>query len=367
MMTQNIADTIRHHRKRLGLTQEQLAERVGVSFQAVSKWECGTATPDLSMIVVLANFFDITTDTLLGVDIAKKKECIDAILAEYNRLSNLGKEKEQFDYICAAYRDYPGDNRILDKYLWELCYDPYCDCDGLLVHEEEITALCTRVMNECIDDEVRYSAISIMCGLYRDKGDIPRAKEMIARLPRELQGEETECLYSSSDSDEWWSAIRENVNDLTSRLYIKLRNQALHAPVSHEEHIRLLKKAEKLLQIIYDEGDYGFANYHLGELYLWIANRYRVMGDDKHCAEYLKRGLSFVHAYDMLPEEVIHTSHAVRGCIFRRAEVSSGFEGNDMKRELGYLASFSIYDDVRDAEWYREIIAQFAPFASDTK
>ena len=82
MMTQNIADTIRHHRKRLGLTQEQLAERVGVSFQAVSKWECGTATPDLSMIVVLANFFDITTDTLLGVDIAKKKERIDAILTE---------------------------------------------------------------------------------------------------------------------------------------------------------------------------------------------------------------------------------------------------------------------------------------------
>ena len=319
------------------------------------------------MIVVLANFFDITTDTLLGVDIAKKKECIDAILAEYNRLSNLGKEKEKFDYICAAYRDYPGDNRILDKYLWELCYDPYCDCDGLLVHEEEITALCTRVMNECIDDEVRNSAISIMCGLYRDKGDIPRAKEMIARLPRELQGEETECLYSSSDSDEWWSALRGNTQNHTDALYIKLRNQALHAPVSHEEHIRLLKKAEKLLQIIYDEGDYGFANYHLGELYLWIANRYRVMGDDKHCAEYLKRGLSFVHAYDMLPEEVIHTSHAVRGCVFRRAEVSSGFEGNDMKRELGYLASFSIYDDVRDAEWYREIIAQFAPFASDTK
>ena len=43
MMTKTIADTIRYHRKRLSLTQEQLAERIGVSFQAVSKWECGVS------------------------------------------------------------------------------------------------------------------------------------------------------------------------------------------------------------------------------------------------------------------------------------------------------------------------------------
>ena len=367
MMTKNIADTIRYHRKRLSLTQEQLAERIGVSFQAVSKWECGTATPDLSMIVVLANFFDITTDTLLGVDIAKKKERVDAVLAEYNRLSNLGKEKERFDYICAAYREFPGDNRILDKYLWSLCYDPYHGCEGLLVHEEEITSLCNRIMNECVDDEVRYSAISIMCGLYRDKGDIVRAKEMIARLPRDMQGEETECLYTRGESKEWWDAIRANTNNLTSMLYIKLRNQALHAPVSHEEQIKLLQKAEALLNIIYDEGDYGFANYYFGELYLWIANRYRMMGDDEHCAEYLMRGLSFVHAYDTLPEEVVHTSHAVRGYVFRTSEVSSGYEGNMMKLKLENLALLDIYNDVRDTDWYRSIIEKYTPFASDHK
>ncbi len=367
MMTKTIADTIRHHRKRLGLTQEQLAERIGVSFQAVSKWECAAAVPDLSLIVVLANFFDITTDTLLGVDIEKKQERVNAILAEYNRLSNLGKDKEKFDYICGAYREFPGDNRILDKYLWDLCYDPYHEYRGLLVHEEEIMSLCTRVMNECVDDEVRYSAISIMCGLYRDKGDLVQAKHMIARLPREMQGEETECLYSRGESEEWWEAIRANTSNLTSMLYIKLRNQALHAPVSHEEQIRLLQKAEALLNIIYDEGDYGFANYYLGELYLWIANRYRMMGDDEHCAEYLTRGLSFVHAYDTLPEEFVHTSHAVRGYVFRTSEVYSGYEGNMMKLELENLASLGIYDEVRDAEWYREIIERFTPFASDTK
>ena len=53
------------HRKRMGLSQEELAARLGVSRQAVSKWELGTSTPDPSNIVALAKLFGITTDELL--------------------------------------------------------------------------------------------------------------------------------------------------------------------------------------------------------------------------------------------------------------------------------------------------------------
>ena len=60
-------------RKRMNITQEDLAERLGVSFQAVSKWETNAAYPDISMFPVLANFFNVTTDELLGVDLSKKK------------------------------------------------------------------------------------------------------------------------------------------------------------------------------------------------------------------------------------------------------------------------------------------------------
>ena len=52
-------------RKKAGLSQDALAERIGVSRQAVSKWELGTAQPDLDNIVSLAKVFDVTTDWLL--------------------------------------------------------------------------------------------------------------------------------------------------------------------------------------------------------------------------------------------------------------------------------------------------------------
>lgn len=66
--TQTIGKRICAHRKRLGLTQDQLAEKVGVSAQAVSKWENDLSCPDISVLPLLAGIFGITTDELLGVE-----------------------------------------------------------------------------------------------------------------------------------------------------------------------------------------------------------------------------------------------------------------------------------------------------------
>lgn len=61
----NLADRIQSLRKTKGLSQEQLADQIGVSRQAVSKWESEQSTPDLDKIILLSDFFDVTTDYLL--------------------------------------------------------------------------------------------------------------------------------------------------------------------------------------------------------------------------------------------------------------------------------------------------------------
>ena len=61
----NISDRIQSLRKARGITQEQLADAVGVSRQAVSKWEAEQSVPDLERIVAMAEYFDVTTDYLL--------------------------------------------------------------------------------------------------------------------------------------------------------------------------------------------------------------------------------------------------------------------------------------------------------------
>lgn len=61
----NIADRIQKLRKSRGISQEELADRIGVSRQAVSKWESAQSVPDLEKIILLSDYFETTTDYLL--------------------------------------------------------------------------------------------------------------------------------------------------------------------------------------------------------------------------------------------------------------------------------------------------------------
>ena len=61
----NIADRIQHLRKSKGISQEELADKVGVSRQAVSKWESEQSTPDIEKVILLSDYFEVTTDYLL--------------------------------------------------------------------------------------------------------------------------------------------------------------------------------------------------------------------------------------------------------------------------------------------------------------
>ncbi len=67
-MEQTLGKRIVSHRKRLGLTQDQLADRLGVTAQAVSKWENDQSCPDIAMLPRLAELFGISTDELLGLE-----------------------------------------------------------------------------------------------------------------------------------------------------------------------------------------------------------------------------------------------------------------------------------------------------------
>lgn len=70
-MEETLGKRIVAHRKRLGLTQDQLAEKMGITAQAVSKWENDQSCPDISALPQLADIFKITLDALLGRDSAE--------------------------------------------------------------------------------------------------------------------------------------------------------------------------------------------------------------------------------------------------------------------------------------------------------
>jgi len=67
-MEESLGQRIARLRKNKGLTQEELGDKVAVSSQAVSKWETDSSVPDVTLLVKIANIFDISVDELLGND-----------------------------------------------------------------------------------------------------------------------------------------------------------------------------------------------------------------------------------------------------------------------------------------------------------
>ncbi len=75
VLIMNMADRIQYLRKTKGISQEELADKVGVSRQAVSKWESEQSTPDLEKIIIMSNFFGVTTDYILkGIEPIEDQE-----------------------------------------------------------------------------------------------------------------------------------------------------------------------------------------------------------------------------------------------------------------------------------------------------
>ena len=116
-----IGETIKRLRQDKGLTQEQLAEKLGVSFQSVSRWEGGTSYPDIELIPEIAGFFHVTTDELMGLD----KSLLNKKLEESLKLleGDIPLEK-RLEIQRQIHKDFPHDSGVLYGLihtLGELC------------------------------------------------------------------------------------------------------------------------------------------------------------------------------------------------------------------------------------------------------
>lgn len=107
----HLNESIRAQRKARGLTQEQLAEAMGVSIGAVSKWESGQSNPDLTLLPELADFFECSVDVLLGYDV----QCHSMELAA-DHIHHLGLEKRYAEGVTEAQKalaKYPNAFRVV--------------------------------------------------------------------------------------------------------------------------------------------------------------------------------------------------------------------------------------------------------------
>ncbi len=123
-MYENIGSTIRKLRKEKDITQEELAELLGVTSQAVSKWESGAGLPDISQLVPLANVFEIPMDTLFGRTSWRDDGEVERLIEELEE--EHAWYGDRLDAFVDALRQYPDHKDLLWKVvfysIWNVPY-----------------------------------------------------------------------------------------------------------------------------------------------------------------------------------------------------------------------------------------------------
>ena len=175
-------------------TQEQFAEMLGVSAQAVSRWENDLSMPDISMLAPIAYTFNVSCDYLLGVDLQSKekeifrirKEAFESIVGE-----NPNKWVNAYSMIREGLNQYPDSWILKDSLVVFLAIlaTPKHN-KNYLSAGKELNQLCENIIAKCPVQKYRYNAIYYLCSAAAVTNNRERAIELAKSMPKQYQSQE---------------------------------------------------------------------------------------------------------------------------------------------------------------------------------
>lgn len=261
-MNIRIGEKIRSLRKIKGISQEILAQYLGVSYQSVSKWENGATMPDVCLIPAIASFFEVSTDELFDFNrLESEKRVLDICyaVAEYREQDPLRAEKA----LREALRQYPGNDIILNNLLYTM--------HGAERHAEVID-ICQTLIASTKEDDVKYDAMRILAETYREMGEYQLCRDTLEGIPEiyfsklELQSEllAGEDMFRPAAAQKHLSA--ETLCNMLLRLadYYEEKDDAAHAKMELEAAIRVADALQE--DEVHEEGGRAFRAYYGNEV-----------------------------------------------------------------------------------------------------
>ena len=212
-MNLKIGENIRFLRRKSGLTQEELADALNISFQSVSKWERGESLPDLALLPAIANFFAVTTDELLGMASIRDSERRGEVYRAVHAHEAAGEYAEAIGILREEARMFPGDAGLISELaLAILLNDP--DCTDRAASAEAI-ALCERVLAMDASAKLHATVRAALCFLLRSSGQTDRALALAQKLPHAWECRE--FVLPEMYAEEKRPAARENAQAKLAR------------------------------------------------------------------------------------------------------------------------------------------------------
>ncbi|MHB1152350.1 MAG: helix-turn-helix domain-containing protein [Eubacteriales bacterium] len=359
-----IGEKIKSLRKRREITQEQLAEYLNISFQSVSKWECGDAYPDITMLPKIALFFGVTTDELLCIDKLKEQEEAEEYIKRRNELLSIGHTKEAIVEMREANAKYPGNFKIMYELAYAIHTDVYAVPDKEYQHNawKEIISIGEKIRTECRDDTIRQNIIEVMTPAYKCLGEKDKAIKLINENLSRLWVSRERMLELVLEGDD---LIRQRQQNLLTFTELYSREMwYLSEGFVPEERLTVLENIIKIYSMIFTDGNYGYYHIKLPEFHIDAMDIYVHLGNNKKALENLKNAADHAFAFDHLKPFTPYTAPLINKTIYGNLVTSQ--KGNQAFNLMKRLDE-ERYDVIRNTPEFMEIYDNLKKYAKEDK
>lgn len=350
-MTISIGQIIKKLRKERNLTQEELAEQLNVTSQAVSKWENGTGLPDISQIIPLASVFGVSTDVLFGIEGTSADDEALRIVRNAHAMQEYGKPETyliSYDVMMEGLKKYPSNLMLLYNCMRLGLMLSLPENGDFYVSEraEEISAETIRQANLVISYSKNISDImtahQTLVILYSSEGRYDKATSEamnfpvrtdftlysnMARINGCMGNYSREIVCLCSDIDYSLQALEDN----TVRL-----GKAYYNSGKYKEAIAVYETFFDIMKAIFKEDcPPPYHDFDSGDCYILLAQAYLAIGDIDRAMNSVENAIMYyLNLYESCKDDKIARQTLMKSSLVKETKVTGTINKSVFKDKL---------------------------------
>lgn len=364
-----LGENLKKFRLQRELTQEQLADVLCVSAQAVSRWENGTTYPDITLLPTIASYFEITLDELMGMENWRSEEQLKELLGQLEENGSKGLIYENILLLRDAVKTYPTNYELQFRLVNQLAFCEYKDGRGLSEEEKisfnrEAAEIGNRILSHCTDGAIINQTTQQLCYIYSSLGEKEKAIEYAKKLPN-IGCTDTVVLGDLYEGEQQKTHLKRAIKWYTSIFWCALINLAdlgyRNETMSDAERIEIMKKALAILELVFDDGDYLNYSGTVSITHRYIADLAMSEGDYELALSSLEKAAQFAVMSDTLPENARHTSLLVNNLEYGPFNTIKNYDFTDCK-ELYDKMQADRYNAIRDDKRFIAVLEKIGRY-----
>lgn len=371
-----IGEKLRLLRKKNDVTQDKLADYLGVTPQAVSRWESGVCYPDMNYLPAIADYFSVTMDDLLCYTGTQKAAKVQAYLEEVERLLDRDRIAEALELLRAAMAEVPSDYALqLETAQVLSLYADLLEESGAGERAKaamdaaltEAVALCRRILEDCTEDSLRDETKKVLCDIYAHQlDDLPRAEEIADQLHGMNVSREI-IRATMLTGDTAFSQAQKNLILFADNMWWHLYNLACVPDISGDryttvEKIAILQKGVSLFELVFDDTPLFYAD-RLANSYRQLSMLYLSAGHTAEALDCFERMADYAVLYDERPATAVYGSVIINRVSYDKAADTEAKGLSKCARLLRGHFSARIWAPIRGHERFKAAVGRMAECA----